>query len=103
MPCAVVRSLVPLGSVIVICVDRIPRAVRELFRELPVPLRHAAIGAVALGITGGIVGLVVGINAYWPTAWAATFELGVPASLLGFALGLVSGSLTYVFRRVHPH
>jgi len=31
------------------------------------------------------------------------FEVGVPASLLGFVLGLVTGSLTYVFRRVHPH
>jgi hypothetical protein len=84
-------------------VDRVRRAVWELFVELPVPLRHAAIGAVVLGVPGGIVGLVVGMIAYWPTAWAATFELGIPASLLGFLLGLATGSLAYIFRRSHPH
>ena len=89
-----------MRSAIVDRVDRIRRVVRELLRGLPIPLRYAVIGAVILGVMGGIVGLIVGIWAYWPTAWAATFELGAPAAFLGANLGLAIGSLVYVFRRV---
>ena len=77
--------------------------VRRALRELPVPLRHAVIGAVVLGVPGGIVGLAIGLRTYVPTAWAAVLEVGVPAALLGAALGLVVGSLVHVYHRVHEN
>lgn len=93
----------PVRSVAVIInrMGRIRRALRDFLRELPIPLRHAAIGVVGLGVPAGIVGLVIGLLTYVPTAWAATFELATPGALVGFMLGLVSGSLVYVHRRVH--
>jgi hypothetical protein len=83
-------------SVTVNSVDRLRHALRELLRVLPVPLRHAAIGAVVFGFVGGLVGLVIGLRTYVPTAWAAVFEVGLPAAVLGVALGLVIGSLICV-------
>ena len=62
--------------------------------QLPVPLRHAMAGAVALGVLGGIAGLIVGLVAYAPTAWFAIFELGVPAAIVGGIVGLMIGSGT---------
>jgi len=56
-----------------------------------VKLRAALIGAVLLGACGGVVGLVVGLRTYAPTAWFAVFEVGVPAALVGSVLGLVAG------------
>lgn len=82
---------------------RIRRAIRDVLWELPIPLRHAAIGVVLLGLPAAIVGLVIGLRTYVPTAWAAPFELGTPAALVGFILGLVSGSLVYVHRRAHDN
>lgn len=64
--------------------------------ELPIPLRYAVIGAVALGLLGGAAGLLVGLRTYVPTAWAAIFEVGLPATVIGFAAGAVAGSLAYV-------
>src|SRR3954468_18242211 len=45
-------------------VNRIGRALQELLRELPVPLRYAFLGAVTLGLPGGVVGLIRGLRAY---------------------------------------
>ncbi|QNN54589.1 hypothetical protein [Nocardioides mesophilus] len=69
------------------------QGIRGALRALPAPLRGAVIGAVVLGVTGGLVGLVLGLRAYAPTAWAAVLEVGVPAACLGAVLGLVVGSL----------
>jgi uncharacterized membrane protein SpoIIM required for sporulation len=52
---------------------------------------------------GGLVGLIVGLRTYAPTAWAATFEVAVPAALVGALLGLVVGSLAAMVRRLHQH
>lgn len=79
--------------------ERLRRAVREL----PVPLRHAVIGAVVLGASGGLVGLAIGLRTYVPTAWFAILEVGVPAAFLGAVLGLVVGSLVYVYHYVHDN
>ena len=65
----------------------------------PLPLRWAAVGAVSAAVIGGMVGLVVGLRTYAPTAWAAVFELGVPASILGGLVGFASGGLAYALRR----
>lgn len=70
-------------------------------RELPLPARWAVLGAAVLGTVGGIAGLLIGLDAYAPTAWAATFEVGVPAALLGAALGAVVGLVALGARRGH--
>lgn len=57
----------------------------------PLPLRYAAAGAAVLGALGGLVGLILGLRAYAPTAWAATVEVGLPAAAVGAALGLFVG------------
>ena len=84
-----------------VCHSRRMEQLRLAFRELPAPLRHAAIGAVVLGVCGGIVGLITGLRTYVPTAWFAVLEVGVPAAVLGAVLGLVVGSLLYVYQHVH--
>ena len=70
---------------------------------LPPPLCFAAMGGLALGALGCVIGLVIGLNVYAPTAWAATFEIGIPSALLGAILGLAAGSVRLlVLRQHHP-
>ena len=57
------------------------------------PARWAGVG-VALGfVGGGIVGLVVGLDANPSTAWFAVFEVGIPSAIVGGSLGLVGGTI----------
>jgi hypothetical protein len=58
---------------------------------LPIPLRTALLGGAGAAALGGIVGLVLGLRAYPPTAWFAIVEVAVPAALLGSGVGLVAG------------
>ena len=69
-------------------------------RGLPTPARWAVIGAVGLGLIGGVVGLVVGLAVYPPTAWFAVFEVAIPAGILGGFLGLAGGSVAYCVHRL---
>lgn len=62
--------------------------------------RWVAIGAGALGLVGGIVGLVVGLDANPRTAWFAILELGIPASMLGGLVGFCGALLVLVGRRL---
>ena len=71
----------------------------ETFAELPLLLRFAVVGGLALGALGCVIGLVVGVNVYPPTAWAATLEVGIPSTLLGAVLGLVAGSVRLLVLR----
>ncbi|WP_017935903.1 hypothetical protein [Nocardioides sp. Iso805N] len=82
---------------------RIAREIMEPFNELPLAPRHALIGAAALGTLGGIVGLVIGLHVYAPTAAVAILEVGMPAALTGGLLGLLSGSLVWGWRLAHHH
>jgi hypothetical protein len=67
--------------------------------ELPVPLRYAVVGGLLAGIPGCLLGLIVGLNVYLPTAWFATVELGIPIALAGAIVGLLVGSLVLAHRR----
>ncbi len=53
-----------------------------------------------MGVIGAIVGLVVGLVAYAPTAWFAVFELGVPAAIVGGILGLVAALIMTAARLI---
>jgi hypothetical protein len=66
---------------------------------MPVPTRFAVIGALALGIAGGVAGLISGLFAYPPTAWFAVAEVGMPAALLGGLAGFLVGFLVQTVRR----
>ena len=88
---------------IAFCHSRRMERLRGALGELPIPLRHAVIGAVALGVPGAIVGLAIGLWTYVPTAWAAIFEVGLPAAFLGAMLGLVIGSLVYAYHRIRDN
>ena len=65
--------------------------IRSTWQELPDVGRSAVVGAVVLGFVGSFVGLLVGWRVYAPTAWAAAFEVGIPAGLLGAVFGLATG------------
>jgi len=58
---------------------------------LPVLLRYAVLGGLLAGVPGCVLGLIVGLNVYPPTAWFATFELGIPIALAGAIVGLLVG------------
>jgi hypothetical protein len=66
--------------------------------ETPLLSRYAAIGAGAAGLVAGVIGLLVGLLVYPPTAWFAVFELGVPASVLGALVGFTWGLMVYATR-----
>jgi hypothetical protein len=71
----------------------------ELY-ELPPSARWAIVGAASAGLIGAIIGLVVGLFAYAPTAWFALFELGVPAAIAGGLVGLLAGLIVTAARRI---
>ena len=73
-----------------------PSALRSMVHELArwqLPLRMVFYGALATGLAGCVAGLVIGLFVYAPTAWFATFEVGIPAAIMGSILGLVAGTL----------
>jgi hypothetical protein len=57
------------------------------------------IGAAAFSAIGGLVGLVLGLKSFPPTAWFAILEVGVPSGILGGSLGLLAGTLVKLLRR----
>jgi|GEM_PF-1753889 len=67
---------------------------------MPLPVRWAIVGSASAGAIGAIVGLVVGLLAYAPTAWFALFELGVPATIAGGVVGLVAALIVTAGRRI---
>jgi hypothetical protein len=66
----------------------------------PLPARYTIIGAASVGVSGAIVGLVVGLLSYPPTAWFAVFELGVPAAIIGGLGGLLAALILTSARRI---
>lgn len=75
-------------------------AIAVRLRGLPLPARWAIVGATSAGVIGAIVGLVIGLRVYAPTAPFAVVELGLPAAIVGGALGLAAGVIVTVGRRI---
>jgi hypothetical protein len=73
---------------------------RTQVAALPVVQRYALVGSTAALVLGGLVGLVLGLLAYPPTAWFAVLEVGVPAGIAGAALGASVGLVTGVVQRL---
>jgi hypothetical protein len=71
---------------------------QHLSQNSPRPLLYSGVSAVGLGVVGGVVGLILGLEAYPPTAWAAVFEVGAPAAFLGATIGLLVGSIVSLVR-----
>jgi hypothetical protein len=52
---------------------------------------------------GAIVGLIVGLVVYAPTAPFAVVELGFPAAIVGGVVGLIAGVIVIAGRRMKRH
>jgi len=50
-------------------------------------------------MVGAIVGLMLGLRAYPPTAWFAVIEVGVLAGLVGATVGLAAGAIVTAAER----
>lgn len=59
--------------------------------DLPQATRWMLLGAMGLGLLGGLVGLALGLVTYPPTAWFAVVEVGFPSCVLGGIAGLAAG------------
>lgn len=62
--------------------------------------RWALIGLVACGLLGAVAGLVIGLRVHPATAWFATFELGLPAAVVGALGGAAAGAIASVVHRL---
>jgi hypothetical protein len=67
---------------------------------MPILPRWGCIGAMSAGMTGILVGLVVGLFVYAPTAPFAAVELGIPAALTGGLIGAVAAMIVRAGRRI---
>ena len=56
--------------------------------------------AAVCGALGLVAGLVRGLTVYAPTAWAAAFEVGIPAAVAGAVLGLGIVGARGLLRRI---
>jgi hypothetical protein len=63
-------------------------------------MRWVVVGAASFGTLGAIVGLIVGLHAYAPTAPFAVVELGLPAALAGSLVGFMAGLIVAAGRRM---
>jgi hypothetical protein len=52
------------------------------------------------GAIGLVAGFLRGLTVYAPTAWAAAFEVGIPAALAGALLGLAVAGIRALARWV---
>jgi hypothetical protein len=67
---------------------------------LPLPTRCGVIGGALLGGIGLVLGFVIGLFVYAPTAAFAALELGIPATVVGEVVGFTVGGLVALGRRM---
>ena len=65
----------------------------------PLPGLFAVVGAAAAGGIGIVVGAIVGLFVYAPTAAFAAVELGIPSAALGATIGAAVGVIGMLHRR----
>jgi hypothetical protein len=83
-------------------VERVDDGVmRTTLAQIPLLGRFVLAGMALAGGVGGLVGLIVGLRVYPPTAAFAVFEVGVPAAVVGALLGLISGLSVRGVRHIH--
>jgi hypothetical protein len=82
---------------------RAKTAIAVELRGVPPIARWVTVGAASAGVVGGLLGLVVGLLAYPPTAWFAIFELGVPAAVAGGIVGLLGALILGAGRSIKRH
>jgi hypothetical protein len=70
---------------------------------LPLVPRFAIIGSVCAAAIGALLGLVVGLFTYPPTAWFAVLEVGVPAGICGAVLGALTGVVAHTVLAIRQH
>ena len=63
------------------------------------PPRWTLAGVCIAGSLGGIIGLLIGLHVYAPTAPVAMIELGLPAAVLGGIVGMAADLTVMVGRR----
>lgn len=80
--------------------NRLVRTPRSVLAVLPLLARAVVIGTASAGVVGAIIGLVVGLRTYAPTAPFAVVELGLPAAIMGAVAGLAIGSIILAIRRI---
>ena len=56
--------------------------------------------ALVCGVLGLVVGFVIGLFVYIPTAWAAAFEIGIPSAAVGVVIGLCIIGVRSLVRRL---
>ena len=71
---------------------------RSQLAAMPLIHRFASVGFARAFLLGGLVGLLLGLLAYPPTAWFAVLEVGLPAGVLGAAFGALTGMITGTLR-----
>lgn len=72
-------------------------------RADPSPGNCAIAGMPLAGAAGVITGFVIGLEVHAATAWAAMFELGVPAAVAGAGAGFLVGCALAFFNRFRRH
>jgi hypothetical protein len=75
------------------------RSPRVIAAEMPLLQRAVIIGTTVAGFLGAIVGLLIGLAAYPPTAFFAVIEIGLPAAVAGALVGLLVGSAILAVHR----
>lgn len=80
--------------------EPVPVRMPKALALMPLLQRAVVVGAVSAAAAGSVLGLVIGLFTYAPTAPFAVVELGLPAAVAGAVTGLAIGSIILAVRRI---